>query len=181
MLAVDPTIHLGAVVTASPDSNGNGQHAATNPRDATTHAGWTPVVPANLKSLGALPAFVTVHDYPQEPGSESDATLLSVGATLPATDSTALRQMLNDYVSGTAAAGIELALGEVNCVTYNPGKQSTSLVDGLFLAETVGSLAATELASSRRGIVQTRRSTRRTRRSARSNSSPAGPPAATRR
>ena len=144
MLAVDPTIHLGAVVTASPDSYGNGQHGVTNPRDGSTHTGWTPVLLANLKALGALPAFATVHDYPQEPGSESDATLLAVGATLPANDSAALRQMLTDYVGGTAAAGIELALGETNCVTYNPGKQSTSLVDGLYLAETVGSLAATE-------------------------------------
>ena len=144
MLAVDPTIHVGAVVTASPDSYGNGQHGVTNPRDGSTHTGWTPVLLANLKALGALPAFATVHDYPQEPGAESDAALLAVGATLPANDSTAIRQMLTDYVSGTAAAGIELALGETNCVTYNPGKQSTSLVDGLFLAETVGSLAATE-------------------------------------
>ena len=144
MLAVDPTIHLGAVVTNSPDSYANGQHGVTNPRDGTTHTGWTPVLLANLKELGALPAFVTVHDYPQEPGSESDANLLAVGATLPATDGAALRQMLTDYVGGTAAAGIELALGETNDVTYNPGKQSTSLVDGLYLAETVGSLAATE-------------------------------------
>ena len=144
MLAVDPTIHLGAVVTASPDSYGNGQHGVTNPRDGSTHTGWTPVLLANLKALGALPAFASVHDYPQEPGSESDANLLAVGATLPANDSAALRQMLTDYVGGTAAAGIELALGETNCVTYNPGKQSTSLVDGLYLAETVGSLAATE-------------------------------------
>ncbi len=144
MLAVDPTIHVGAVVTGSPDSYGNGQHGVTNPNDGTTHTGWTPVVLANLKSLNALPTFLTFHDYPQEPGNESDAGLLSVGATLPATDAAGLRQMLTDYVGGTAATNIELALTELNCVSYNPGKQSTSLVDGLFLAETVGSLAATE-------------------------------------
>ena len=144
MLAADPTIRLGAVVTANPDGYGNGQHPAINPRDGTSHTGWTPVLLANLKSLGALPAFLTFHDYPQEPGNESDAGLLATAATLPAADAAALRQMLADYVGGTAAAGIELALTELNDVTYDPGKQSTSLVDGLFLADVVGGLAATE-------------------------------------
>ena len=144
MRAVDGSIKVGAVVTGSPDSYGNGQHSVTNPRDGTTHAGWTPVVLANLKTLAALPDFLTYHDYPQEPGQESDAGLLAAASTLPARDAAALRQMLTDYIGGTAAAGIELALTELNCVTFNPGKQSTSLVDGLFLAETMSSLAATE-------------------------------------
>ncbi len=144
MLAVDPTIKIGAVVINGQDSYGNGQHGVTNPRDGTTHTGWTPVVLANLKSLAAPPDFLTFHDYPQQPGEESDAGLLSVASTLPANDAVGLRQMLTDYLGGTTAAGVELALTELNDVTYNPGKQSTSLVDGLFLAETISSLAATE-------------------------------------
>ena len=144
MLAVDPTVHVGAVVINGQDAYGNGQHAVTNPRDGTTHTGWTPVVLANLKTLGALPTFLTFHDYPQQPGQESDAGLLAVAATLPANDAANLRQMLGDYVGGPAAAGIELALTEVNSVTYNPGKQTVSLVDGLFYADLLASLAATE-------------------------------------
>ncbi len=144
MLAVDPTVHVGAVVTSSQDDFGTGQNAVVNPTDGTTHTGWTAVVLANLKSLGALPAFVTFHHYPQEPGSESDAGLLAAGTTLAANDATALRQLLTDYIAGSAAAGIEVTLGELNSVSYNPGKQSTSLVDGLFLADTIGGLAATE-------------------------------------
>ena len=144
MLAVDPTIQLGAVVSGGPDSYGNGQHAATNPMDGTTHTGWTPVVLANLKSLGALPQFLILHDYPQEPGAESDAGLLGVAATLAAADAADLRTMLTDYVGGTAASGIELALTEVNSVSYNPGKQSVSLVNGLFAADLLAGLAGTE-------------------------------------
>ena len=144
MLAVDPTIHLGAVVISGQDSYGNGQHAVTNPVDGTTHTGWTPVVLANLKSLGALPQFLILHDYPQEPGAESDAGLLAVAATMAATDAAGLRTMLTDYIGGASASGIELALTEVNSVSYNPGKQSVSLVDGLFAAEMLAGLAGTE-------------------------------------
>ncbi len=143
MLAVDPTILLGAVVTTDPDSFGNGTHPVVNPRDGTTHTGWTSVLLANLKTLGALPDYITEHDYPQQGGAESDTNLLALSATLAAKDSAAMRQMLSDYV-GDAGAGIELALGETNCVGDNPGKESTSLVNGLHLAELVGGLAATE-------------------------------------
>ena len=52
--------------------------------------------------------------------------------------------MLTDYIGGASAGGIELALTEVNSVSYNPGKQSVSLVDGLFAADMLASLAATE-------------------------------------
>ena len=144
MLAVDPTVHLGAVVINGQDAYGNGQHAVTDPRDGTTHTGWTPVVLANLKTLGALPAFLEFHDYPQQPGQETDSGLLAVAATLASNDAANLRQMLTDYVGGTAATGVELALTEVNSVTYNPGKQTVSLVDGLFYADMLASLAATE-------------------------------------
>ena len=144
MRAVDATVKIGAVVTGSEDSYGNSSHSAANPRTGATHTGWTPVVLASLKTLGALPDFLTFHDYPQEPGQESDAGLLATASTLPARDAAALRQMLTDYIANPAAAGIELALTELNDVTYNPGKQSTSLVDGLFLAETISSLASTE-------------------------------------
>ena len=144
MLAVDPTVHLGAVTISGQDSYGNGQHAVTNPADGTTHTGWTPVVLANLKTLGALPQFLILHDYPEEPGQESDSGLLAVAATMAASDAADLRLMLTDYIGGTAAAGIELALTEVNSVSYNPGKQSVSLVDGLFDADMLAGLAATE-------------------------------------
>ena len=54
-----------------------------------------------------------------------------------------LRQQLNDYL-GTAAAGVELVCTENNSVYSNPGKQTTSLVNGLFLADSIGTAMKTE-------------------------------------
>ena len=102
MLAVDPTIRLGAVVIER--AGQLRQRAARRHQpgvDATTHTGWTPVVLANLKALGALPHFLILHDYPQEPGQESDAGLLASASTMAARDAADLRLMLTDYIGGT--------------------------------------------------------------------------------
>jgi hypothetical protein len=60
-----------------------------------------------------------------------------------ATDAADLRQQLNDYL-GAAAAGVELVCTETNSVYTNPGKQTTSLVNGLFLADSLGTAMKTE-------------------------------------
>lgn len=147
MLAVDPTIRIGAVGITGQDNSGNGTHAVPNPNESNSlHSGWTPVVLATLKTLGVTPHFLIHHSYAQGPGGESDAFLLQASAAL-ATDAANLRKMLTDYVGGTAGAGIELALTELNSVYSDPGKQSTSLVNGLFMADAVGQLARTEFSA----------------------------------
>ena len=144
MLAVDPTIRIGAVGITGQDNSGNGTHAVPNPNEGNSlHSGWTPVVLATLKTLGVTPHFLIHHSYAQGPGGESDAFLLQAGSTL-ATDAANLRKMLTDYVGGAAGTGIELALTELNSVYSDPGKQSTSLVNGLFMADAIGQLARTE-------------------------------------
>ena len=57
-----------------------------------------------------------------------------------------LRQQLNDYF-GAAATNIELNCTENNSVYGNPGKQSTSLVNGLFLADSIAQNMQTEFNS----------------------------------
>jgi hypothetical protein len=52
---------------------------------------------------------------------------------------TVLQQVL-----GSAADGVELLATEYNSVYSNPGKQTTSLVNGLFVADSIGSLLQTE-------------------------------------
>jgi hypothetical protein len=106
------------------------------------HTGWTPVMLATLKSLGVTPQFMIFHCYTQGAGSENDAGLLQTGLTIPA-DAANLRQMITDYgaASGTS---IELDMTELNSVSTNPGKQSTSLVNGLFMADAIGNVAQTE-------------------------------------
>jgi hypothetical protein len=151
MLAVDPTIHIGAVSVPGEDSY-PGTHTVTNPVTNATHKGWTPVLLWTLHSLGIAPSFLIDHRYPQDPssdgnpsdGDECDATLLE-SSTDGATDATNLRGQITDYLGATAGAGVELTITELNSVTYNPGKQSVSLVNGLFLADSIGLLTQTEV------------------------------------
>jgi hypothetical protein len=143
MHAVDPTIHIGAPAIPGEDAYGTNTHAVANPNEGgSLHSGWTPVVLANLKTLGVTPQFLVDHIYPQGPGAESDAFLLQAGSTA-ASDAANLRKMITDYF-GTGGAAIELQMTELNSVDTNPGKQSVSLVNGLFLADMIGQTAATE-------------------------------------
>ncbi len=146
MKAVDPTIKIGAVAVTGEDSYANyTDHPAVNPRTGQTHYGWTPVMLATMRSLGVTPDFLIYHRYAQAPGAESDqGLLLSNGAW--STDAADLRQQLNDYL-GAAAPGVELDCTENNSVYSNPGKQTTSLVNGLFLADSVCAAMNTEFNS----------------------------------
>lgn len=143
MKAVDPTIKVGAVAITGEDSYTNyTDHPATNSRTLAVHNGWTPVMLATMKSLGVTPDFLIHHRYEQAPGAESDDLLLQAAATWP-NDAADLRQQLNDYL-GAAATNVELVCTEINSVYSKPGKQTTSLVNGLFLADTIGHLLQTE-------------------------------------
>ena len=143
MKAVDPTVKIGAVAVTGEDSYANyTDHPATNLRTGQTHNGWTPVMLSVLGSLGVTPDFIIHHRYPQAPGAESDGGLLQSSSSWAA-DAADLRQQLNDYL-GTAAAAVELVCTENNSVYSNPGKQTTSLVNGLFLADSIGRAMKTE-------------------------------------
>ncbi len=147
MLAVDPSIRIGAVATPGQDSYGNGTHAAANPNQGNSlHSGWVPVMLTTLKAALVTPHFLIHHSYAQGPGSETDATLLQASGTI-ISDAANLRQMITDYVGGAAGAGIELDVTEMNSVSSNPGKQTVSLVDGLYMADAIGTLAGTEFNS----------------------------------
>ena len=143
MKAVDPTIKTGVVVVAGEDTYGNATHSVTNPRTHAAHTGWTPVVLATLSSLGFTPDFVIYHRYEQTPGQETDAGLLQDAGTWAA-DIQGLRQQLSDYLGTAAAANVEIDVTENNSVFSDPGKQSTSLVNGLFLADSLCSVMQTE-------------------------------------
>ena len=148
MKAVDPTISVGVVATVGEDSYPNNtNHPATNPRTGAVHNGWTPVLLTTLKSLGVTPDYLIYHRYDQNPGQESDAGLLRASSTWP-NDAASLRGQLNDYLGTTTAASIELLVTEHNSVSSNPGKQVTSLVNGLFLADSFGALINTEFNAS---------------------------------
>ena len=143
MKAVDPAIKIGAVAITGEDSYANyTDHPATNPRTGQPHNGWTPVMLTTLKSLGVTPDFLIHHRYAQGPGAESDSGLLASSSGWSA-DAADLRRQLGDYL-GAAGAGVELVATENNSVYTAPGKQTTSLVNGLFLADSIGEAMKTE-------------------------------------
>ena len=147
MRAVDPTIKIGVVVVTGEDTDANYTGAtdasATNPRTGVKHYGWTPVVLNTLKTLGVMPDYVIYHRYEQGPGNESDAYLLQAASTWP-NDAADLRQQLTDYLGATNGAKIELTCTENNSVYSGPGKQSTSIVNGLYLLDSAANLYKTE-------------------------------------
>ena len=148
MKAVDPTIKVGVVLIDGEESSAVAARVAvTNPRTGVSHKGWTPVMLAKLKELGVTPDFAVFHRYPYGPGNESDASLLtgrSQSGTTWAEDAQGLRAQLNDYLGSVEGPRVELVVTENNSVYSNPGKQTTSLVNGLFLADSLGQLMQTE-------------------------------------
>jgi sugar lactone lactonase YvrE len=156
MKAVDPTIKIGAVAEVSEDAldSQSPVHNVTNPVTGATHHGWTPVMLTTFKSLSVTPDFLIYHRYEQAPGGENDALLLMApenGASQAgqgwAADAAGLRTQLNNYLGTTVAAHIELDITEDNSVYTNPGKQSTSLVNGLYLADSLANVMQTEFNS----------------------------------
>ena len=153
MKAVDPTIKVGVVVVPGEDSSANGytSHPAVNPRTGQTHYGWTPVLLATLRSLGVMPDFMIHHVYPEwtdassPAGADSDQFLMQC-STNWAADAANLRQQVSDY-AGAAGAGIKLLCTENNADSGAQGKQSTSLVDGVYYADSRGQLMKTEFNS----------------------------------
>lgn len=146
MKAADPTIKVGVVAVPNETSYANyTTHPAYNPRTGATNYGWTAVLLTTLNSLGVTPDFLVHHRYPQNPGGENDAALLQ-SAIGWAGDAADLRRQIMDYF-GPAGTNIELLCTENNSVSSGPGKQTTSLINGLFFADSLGQLMQTEFNS----------------------------------
>lgn len=146
MKAVDCGIKVGAVIEAGEDDDSTyADEVVVNPRTSTSHFGWSSVMLATFQRLGVTPDFVVYHRYEQGPGGENDAYLLGASRGW-AQDAGSIRQMLSDYL-GPAAASVEIDSTEANSVYDAPGKQSTSLVNGLFLADSIGNILQTEFNS----------------------------------
>jgi hypothetical protein len=142
MKAADPTIKIGAVAVAGEDTSSNyTTYPATNAFTGKVHYGWTPVMLSTLKSLGVTPDFLIYHYYPEySPQGDSDQLVLQVSSQL-AGDAASLRYMLSNYL-GATATNTELCITENNGET--DGRQSTSLVNALYVADTMGIVMKTE-------------------------------------
>ncbi|HEY2415333.1 MAG TPA: hypothetical protein VGI40_24025 [Pirellulaceae bacterium] len=125
---IDPTISLGVCI----DDPG---------------AKWNTAVLQALKDQQVTPGFLSDHIYPFRAGHENDSQLLH-SVSDPAspfnlkTRSNSEKQLLQQYF-GSAGSKVELLVTEFNSVPSVPGKQSISLVEGLFVADMLGSLLQT--------------------------------------
>ncbi len=138
--AHDPTTYANAV------AGSNGFYASMKAADSTAKVGvlveganpWDSIVMANAPF-----DFVEFHWYAQQPGSESDQYLLYQAPGV-------LTQTINTIKSELAAAGkgsTPIMLGEFNSVAYNPGKQTVSVVNGLFTGMAFGEILNDGLAA----------------------------------
>jgi alpha-L-arabinofuranosidase len=106
---------------------------------------WTSNVLKHGLAGGFVPGFISDHSYMQAPGNESDSFLLQDTVTDPssvldwATRYSDYESMLKTDL-GSQASKVRVMATEFNSVYANPGKQSTSLVNGLFIADSIGSL-----------------------------------------
>jgi hypothetical protein len=151
MKAADPSIKIGVVAAMT------WQERAGVPLDALKqmqlgtfitegYQGWTPKMLATLAQLGVRPDFVIAHRYPVcLSGWENDASLLQSTAKWSA-DAAAVRRQLKTYF-GAGHTNVELLCTENNSIGEKTGKQTTSLVNALYLADSFGQIVQTEFNS----------------------------------
>ncbi len=132
----DPTTYANAVGTAS----SGGYYQLMKAQDSTAQIGvvvennpaWDQVV------LGtAQYDYVELHEYFQAPGAESDSYLLTQA---PASLTADIASVRAELVAAGKSASTPILLGEFNTVYTNPGKQSLSIVNGLFAGMALGEL-----------------------------------------
>ena len=92
-----------------------------------------------------MPGFISDHSYMQAPGGESDSFLLNdtvsdPGSLLDWSTRYADYESLLQQTLASQASSVTVMATEFNSVYTDPGKQSTSLVNGLFIANSIGSL-----------------------------------------
>lgn len=156
-------IKVGVVVVPGEDSYiNNYDNYVINPVTSVGHYGWTPVVLSTLKSLGVMPDFLIYHFYWQYTPSgqnyyagsvDSDPLLLQVAGNPSPSDwsdwasaAASLRMQLTDYM-GASSSNVELCVTENNSDSGAMGRQSTSLVNALYLADSTAELMQTEFRS----------------------------------
>jgi len=127
----DPATYASALATGFypkiKAADANAQVGAVVEADSA----WDSTVLAN-----ATYDFVELHFYFYAPGSENDQTLLQQGAP-------ALTTEINTLKSELASAGhasTPIYVGELGSVYGNPGKQSMSIVQGLYTGMVLGEL-----------------------------------------
>jgi len=129
----DPTTYANAVNGTS------GYYALAKAQDQTAQVGVVVegIAAWDTKVLANAPYdFVEVHYYAQNPGNEDDTKLLTQG---PANLTTLIKTVQSE-LNAAGKPNTPIYLGEFNSVSSNPGKQSVSIVNGLYAGMAIGEL-----------------------------------------
>ncbi|MBV9852123.1 MAG: hypothetical protein JO250_20855 [Armatimonadetes bacterium] len=118
--AVDPSVRVGVVATYDDQYNY-----------------WNRTMLTALGRQGAYPDFVVQHWYPQGPhqDQQSDAGLFATNAQWPV-NAAHLQAQIATFLMPPAP--VEMVVTENNSVYSDPGKQTVSLTNGLYLADSIG-------------------------------------------
>ncbi|GHV14529.1 hypothetical protein AGMMS49938_10830 [Fibrobacterales bacterium] len=119
MKAVDPTIKIGVLGVLDGEWNEN-----------------------VLKYTADIADALIVHHYPQHFGEENDFALLAAPQSLEG-----IFARVRETIKKLSKKDLEIWLTEWNSVDFNPGKQSISLINGLFVADYLGMLAKLNVGS----------------------------------
>lgn len=130
MKAVDPRVQVGVTATWSEFAYPQ-RRTVQNPITGTWTNGWTPVLYTELRERGILPDFIEMHFYPTGPFAEGDNYLLQSTELWEWVVPPAER--LCEQYLGPGGDNIPIYLGENNGNFFLPGKQSTSIVNALYL------------------------------------------------
>jgi hypothetical protein len=79
--------------------------------------------------------YVELHWYAQQPGQEDDTYLLTKA---PAALTSTIANLRQELTSAGKPASTPIMLGELNSVTFSPGKQSMSITNALFTGMVIG-------------------------------------------
>lgn len=144
MKAVDGRIKVGVEGTYDEHSYPQ-RFSVQNPRTGQVVNGWAPVLLTRLRQHNIVPDFYNIQYYPTQPGTENDSYLLQSGALLTIILQN-VRQMLVDYL-GPEGANVPIVMLENNSTWTPVGKQTTSIVNALYLAKTWGEVATQGVAA----------------------------------
>jgi hypothetical protein len=115
MKAQDPAAQIGVVAEGAGWDN---------------YDGWDKTV------LSSAPYdFVEIHWYAQQPFQESDSYLLNQA---PDDLRNVIKTTRSELTQAGRSANTPILIGEFNSVAYNPGKQTTSIVNALFAGMSFG-------------------------------------------
>jgi alpha-L-arabinofuranosidase len=154
--AYDPTTYANFVMTfagLAHEIDPNAQIGVDSAGPSGDWSNWLGQILTIFAAHGYTPGFISDQMYLQNPGTESDSFLLNNTTTdtgQTGGDPTDWVDRANDYetdlqtyLGSTNAANVQLFESTVNDTSYNPGKQTTSLVSGLWLADSIGGILGT--------------------------------------